>query len=444
MFLRFRAICNHSTCRNFRNLGLEPHFLDIVGIEKKLIDGGYEHADLLRADLDKLWDHLIWKHLEGSHEHKQAKFMKTFTAQKWGEDASTVHYCSVPGCILKDLHAGDCCIESTGKRKRSVVEPYTDAAYKKRSCRKDDHAPGNRAITSKYREVVESLRKQPEAKYFMEPMDWERLGMNDYLKLITHPMDLGTVLNKLKRYEYETVAALQADLDLIWDNAIRYNGEDSWMKKYVDHMRAVTSRKLEEAMAEPVRAMPSTAQAAVESFRTADESQVAEALLGFCGDVTVPPEKLSEALAEKERMLVAQDVAAPLQKWFDDHATEDDKSMCVLFTQHAEQVRQVEAKRNEEVAAVRTALNTLRRAEVALANAVSEVSLDSVAEAEAWFYTRVKAHGECGFVNACRRLLVELDARNKASLERTRVWKQKRVLLETELATAQQTARELL
>ena len=217
--------------------------------------------------------------------------------------------------------------------------------------------------------------------------------MNDYLKLITHPMDLGTVLNKLKRYEYETVAALQADLDLIWDNAIRYNGEDSWMKKYVDHMRAVTSRKLEEAMAEPVRAMPSTAQAAVESFRTADESQVAEALLGFCGDVTVPPEKLSEALAEKERMLVAQDVAAPLQKWFDDHATEDDKSMCVLFTQHAEQVRQVEAKRNEEVAAVRTALNTLRRAEVALANAVSEVSLDSVAEAEAWFYTRVKAHG---------------------------------------------------
>ena len=44
-------------------------------------------------------------------------------------------------------------------------------------------------------------------------------------------MDLLTILRKLENREYETVEALRADVDLIWSNAIAFNGEESWIKK---------------------------------------------------------------------------------------------------------------------------------------------------------------------------------------------------------------------
>jgi hypothetical protein len=59
------------------------------------------------------------------------------------------------------------------------------------------------------------------------------------------------VLRKLDRREYPDVASLRADVDLIWDNAVLYNGENSWIKKYVDAMRTVSARKFAEVAARP-------------------------------------------------------------------------------------------------------------------------------------------------------------------------------------------------
>lgn len=41
--------------------------------------------------------------------------------------------------------------------------------------------------------------------------------------VIKHPMDLGTVLKKVKAQQYKEKKAFKADLDLIWDNCLLYN-----------------------------------------------------------------------------------------------------------------------------------------------------------------------------------------------------------------------------
>ena len=112
-------------------------------------------------------------------------------------------------------------------------------------------AEGREEVTTRYHKVIRLLRQQPAAKYFKDPVDWQKLQLWNYLEVVTSPMDLGTVLRKLEQREYATVAALRADVDLIWDNAITYNGETSWIKKHVDEMRSIASKRFHEAESRP-------------------------------------------------------------------------------------------------------------------------------------------------------------------------------------------------
>ena len=50
----------------------------------------------------------------------------------------------------------------------------------------------------KYHSVVRVLRNQPAAKYFKEPVPWQKLGLTNYPEVISKPMDLLTVLRKLE------------------------------------------------------------------------------------------------------------------------------------------------------------------------------------------------------------------------------------------------------
>ena len=49
------------------------------------------------------------------------------------------------------------------------------------------------------------------------------MGLLDYGFLIKNPMDLGTVIQKMKDDRYETVEDVLDDIQLIWDNCKTYN-----------------------------------------------------------------------------------------------------------------------------------------------------------------------------------------------------------------------------
>jgi cytochrome c556 len=62
-------------------------------------------------------------------------------------------------------------------------------------------------------------------------------------------MDLSTVARKLDRLEYSTARALFDDVDLIWDNAIKFNGADTWIGKAAAELREIAKAKLAHAEA---------------------------------------------------------------------------------------------------------------------------------------------------------------------------------------------------
>jgi len=58
---------------------------------------------------------------------------------------------------------------------------------------------------------------------FREPVDWKTLNIPDYLEVIKHPMDLGTVRSKLNRGDYSSSMDCVNDIRLIWRNCMAYN-----------------------------------------------------------------------------------------------------------------------------------------------------------------------------------------------------------------------------
>ncbi len=58
---------------------------------------------------------------------------------------------------------------------------------------------------------------------FCMPVNPEQDGCSDYLKVISEPMDLGMVLNKIYLDIYKSSDEFWNDIGLVWKNSAKYN-----------------------------------------------------------------------------------------------------------------------------------------------------------------------------------------------------------------------------
>ena len=78
----------------------------------------------------------------------------------------------------------------------------------------------------------------------MTPVEWEELGLLDYPSIVTKPMDLTTVKQKLESEQYESFEACFNDIQLIWDNCKLYNMAGSEIYKICERMERSARREL--------------------------------------------------------------------------------------------------------------------------------------------------------------------------------------------------------
>lgn len=80
----------------------------------------------------------------------------------------------------------------------------------------------------KIKDIIERLKKEDDLEMvFHQPVDIEGLGLEDYARIISKPMDLNTVLRNLDSGQYIKVSHALDDIQLIWDNCKKYNQEGS-------------------------------------------------------------------------------------------------------------------------------------------------------------------------------------------------------------------------
>lgn len=79
---------------------------------------------------------------------------------------------------------------------------------------------------------------------FREEVDPKLDGCPDYFKVISNPTYLSLVLKKLHDGAYGAVSEWRRDIDLMWANAIAYNGKDSELGIVAEEMKIWFSKKV--------------------------------------------------------------------------------------------------------------------------------------------------------------------------------------------------------
>lgn len=78
-------------------------------------------------------------------------------------------------------------------------------------------------------QITEKLIKHPISSIFLRPVDPITDAAPDYLSKIRNPQDLGTIKRRLEeKTYYKYISDWQRDMNLIWKNCIRYNGENTY------------------------------------------------------------------------------------------------------------------------------------------------------------------------------------------------------------------------
>ncbi|KAF9998141.1 hypothetical protein BGZ65_006336, partial [Modicella reniformis] len=74
--------------------------------------------------------------------------------------------------------------------------------------------------------ILREFSKKSNAEFmfpFMEPVDWEKLQIPEYPKIIKNPMDMGTVRQKLENDEYDEPEQFEEDIRLVIRNCFTFN-----------------------------------------------------------------------------------------------------------------------------------------------------------------------------------------------------------------------------
>lgn len=113
-------------------------------------------------------------------------------------------------------------------RKASFIRVARELELERQRSETDIRIPNSTDIPleegkGKLMSLLETLMSKDTFKWFCSPVDAEKLGLLDYHQIISTPMDLGTITEKIKSSTYGTIQDVFEDVQLTFQNAIHYN-----------------------------------------------------------------------------------------------------------------------------------------------------------------------------------------------------------------------------
>lgn len=107
--------------------------------------------------------------------------------------------------------------------------------------------PMDDAMQRKCDQLVKSLMKRSQGVHFSRPVEWKKMELFDYPKLIKQPMDLGTVSEQLQKPgHYSRLEGFVNDVRLVWKNAFIFNTPESIYFKAAKTLSDVFEKRVEE------------------------------------------------------------------------------------------------------------------------------------------------------------------------------------------------------
>ena len=94
--------------------------------------------------------------------------------------------------------------------------------------------------------IVETIIQHPASGPFRKPIDIEALP--NYYEIIEDPQDFGGILERLKNKDIRSLREFKRDMNLIWENAVKYNGKSSWPAALAHQCKKIFESEMKRKM----------------------------------------------------------------------------------------------------------------------------------------------------------------------------------------------------
>lgn len=143
-------------------------------------------------------------------------------------DRVTTNGKSIPGDFSRSTS------ENSNKRKPRVIL----------ECRREKRQRLNQSFKQQCRSILRSLMEHPHGFAFDQPVDDPvKLKIPDYFSIVTKPMDLGTIKQKLERDTYFNAEEFASDVRLTFSNAMLYNPPGNYVHNSAKELNGVFNRR---------------------------------------------------------------------------------------------------------------------------------------------------------------------------------------------------------
>lgn len=128
-------------------------------------------------------------------------------------------------------------VHATDAQLRSLISEVR----KNRSKWANEDRVGQEELYESVEKVLMELKAGEHAHPFLQRVN--KREAPDYYNVIKHPMDIGTMMKKLKQFQYKSKKEFVDDLMLIWSNCLKYNADPShFLRKKALHMKKETEK----------------------------------------------------------------------------------------------------------------------------------------------------------------------------------------------------------
>ncbi|CAA3004359.1 transcription factor GTE12 [Olea europaea subsp. europaea] len=110
-------------------------------------------------------------------------------------------------------------------------------------CQREKKARMDRSFKQQCRSILRSLMEHPHGIAFNQPVDPVKLKVPDYFSIVTKPMDLGTIKQKLERDTYFNAEEFASDVRLTFSNAMLYNPPGNYVHNFAKELNGVFNRR---------------------------------------------------------------------------------------------------------------------------------------------------------------------------------------------------------
>jgi transcriptional activator SPT7 len=128
-------------------------------------------------------------------------------------------------------------VHATDAQLRSLISEVR----KNRSKWANEDRVGQEELYESVEKVLMELKAGEHAHPFLQRVN--KREAPDYYNVIKHPMDIGTMMKKLKQLQYKSKKDFVDDLMLIWSNCLKYNADPNhFLRKKALHMKKETEK----------------------------------------------------------------------------------------------------------------------------------------------------------------------------------------------------------